>query len=426
VNAPLADNCPDCAITVDSAGLVSLDLGQILLLGGVVVVPMLNKSLIFACCLLLLGSQAALAQLFETRAKQAFLVDAETGTVLFSKNPDQRIPPASLAKLMTMEVVFNALKSGRLSMSDAFYVSEHAWRTGGAVSGTSTMFAEIKSSVPLEALIQGVIVQSANDGCIIIAEGMAGSEENFAKLMTERARKIGLKDSLFVNSTGLPAEGQHVTMRDLVTLSLHLWKEYPELYKYYAQDAFSWNNILQRNRNPLLRMNIGAEGLKTGYTDASGYAIVGAVNRNGRRLFVAMSGLSSENERAEEARKILDWGVRSFEKIEIFQGGETIGRITVFGGDKADLAVQAKGPVAIFRPITNADRLRARIVYQGPVPAPVEEGVRVGTLKVWIGDTLSQETPLYAAESVGKGDLPDRALDAVGELLTGWLRKYRS
>lgn len=386
----------------------------------------LNKSLVFAFCLLFLGSQAALAQLFETRARQAFLIDADTGTVLFSKNPDEQIPPASLAKLMTMEVVFNAIKSGRLSMSDAFYVSEHAWRTGGAVSGTSTMFAEIKSSVPLEALIQGVIVQSANDGCIIIAEGMAGSEENFARLMTERARRIGLTDSVFVNATGLPADGQHVTMRDLVTLATHLWREYPEFYKYYAQESFTWNKILQRNRNPLLRMDIGADGLKTGYTEASGYAIVGSVNRNDRRLFMAMSGLETESERAEEARKMLDWGVRAFERMDIFAEGETIGNVSVFGGSKGELAVRAQGPVAIFRPITNAESLRARIVYQGPIPAPVEEGQRIGTLKVWIGDTLSQETPLYAAESIAVGALPDRALDAVGELLTGWMRRYRS
>lgn len=153
---------------------------------------------------------------------------------------------------------------------------------------------------------------------------------------------------------------------------------------------------------------------------------MGAVNRNGRRLFAAMSGLSSESERAEEARKLLDWGIRAFEKIELFEAGETVGRVSVFGGDRAELAVRADGPIAIFRPITNADRLRARIVYQGPVPAPVEEGMQVGTLKVWIGDTLSQETPLYAAESVKEGGLPDRALDAMGELLIGWLRKYRS
>jgi len=209
---------------------------------------------------------AAQAQLYETRADTAFLIDAETGTILFSKEPDKLIPPASLAKLMTMEVVFHALKTGRLTLDDTFLVSENAWRTGGAMSGGSTMFAELGSSIRLEDLIQGVIVQSANDGCIIIAEGMAGSEENFAQFMTERARQIGLENSTFVNSTGLPADGQRVTARELVQLAQHIWAEYPEYYRYYAQPDFTWNNILQRNRNPLLPMNIGADGMKTGFT----------------------------------------------------------------------------------------------------------------------------------------------------------------
>ncbi|SFQ79188.1 D-alanyl-D-alanine carboxypeptidase (penicillin-binding protein 5/6) [Nitratireductor indicus] len=380
--------------------------------------------LLLIALIFLSGLHGASAQLFETRAKQAFMIDAETGTVLFSKNADDPVPPASLAKLMTAEVAFNAIKSGRLKLDDEFYVSEHAWRTGGAVSGTATMFAAVKSSVPLEALIQAVTVQSANDGCIIIAEGMAGSEENFARVMTERAREIGMRNSVFVNPTGLPAQGQHVTMRDLVTLSSHIAATYPDFYGFYAQEAFTWNKIFQRNRNPLLKMDIGAEGLALGYSKEDGYSIVGAVKREGRRLFVAMNGLASDEERAEEARKMLDWGIRAFEKTEIFAAGETVGRVAVFGGDRPDLAVTARGPVAIFRPITDADRLTARIVYMGPVEAPVEAGARIGTLKVWIGDTLSQETPLYAAENVGMGRLQDRALDAVGELLTGWLRKY--
>lgn len=364
----------------------------------------------------------AQAQLFETRAEQAFMIDAETGTVLYSKDPDKLIPPASLAKLMTMEVVFNALKTGRLSMDDEFLVSEHAWRTGGAPSGTSTMFAALKSSIRLEDLIQGVIVQSANDGCIIIAEGMAGTEENFAQLMTERARRIGLSQSVFRNATGLPAEGQLVTVRELALLAHHLWREYPEYYKYYSQPEFTWNKIRQTNRNPLLKMDIGADGLKTGFTEESGYAIVGSVNRDGRRLFAALSGLSSENTRAEEARRILDWGVRAFEKHEVYAADEVVGEAKLYGGEKGSVALKAKAPVAIFVPITNRERMVARIVYQGPLQAPVEEGMPVGTLKVWIGDTLSQETPLYTAESVGTGSLHSRAVDAIGELLVGWMR----
>lgn len=372
--------------------------------------------------MLLAMSGAVRAQLFETSAGQAFMIDAETGSILFSKDPDKLIPPASLAKLMTMEVVFNAINSGRLSLDDTFYVSENAWRTGGASSGGSTMFAELKSEIRLEDLIKGVIIQSANDGCIIIAEGMAGSEENFARLMTERARALGLERSVFKNSTGLPAEGQYVTVRELAKLALHIWRTYPEFYKFYSHTDFTWNKIFQRNRNPLLRMDIGADGLKTGFTEESGYAIVGSVNRDGKRLFVAMSGLASERVRAEEARKILDWGIRAFEKVELYADGEVVGEAATYGGEKSGVAVAAKGPVSILVPITNRDRLIARIVYDGPVEAPVETGTQIGTLKVWIGDTLSQETPLYAAEDVGKGTLTQRALDAVEELMIGWLR----
>ncbi len=379
-------------------------------------------ALVAAFALVLGAAFAAQAQLFETRAGQAFMIDADTGTVLFSKDPDKLIPPASLAKLMTMEVVFHALKSGRLRMDDTFLVSENAWRTGGAGSGGSTMFAALKSSIRLEDLIQGVIVQSANDGCIIIAEGMAGSEENFAQLMTERARRIGLTKSVFKTATGLPAEGQVVTVRELAQLAVHIWREYPEYYRYYSQPNFTWNKITQSNRNPLLSMDIGADGMKTGFTEESGYAIVGSVSREGKRVFAAMSGMATERERAEEARKLLDWGMRAFQRAELFAEGETVGEAQVYGGAKSGVALKAKGPVAIFVPITNRDRLVARIVYEGPVVAPVEEGVRVGSLKVWIGDTLSQETPLYTAEAVGLGALHERALDAVGELMVGWLR----
>lgn len=380
------------------------------------------KRLVIALLFAVMAVHSASAQLFETRAKEAYMVDAETGTVLFSKDADKQVPPASLAKLMTIELVFHAVKAGRLSLSDQFTVSENAWRKGGAASGGSTMFAKLGSSIPLEDLIRGIVIQSANDGCIIVAEGMAGTEDNFAKLMTERARKIGLLHSTFKNATGLPEDGQLVTMRDLVTLSVHLWREYPDFYKYFAETSFKWNGILQRNRNPLLAMDIGADGLKTGHTEESGYALVGSLARDGRRLFAALSGMSSSNERSEESRKMLEWGLHAFRSTEIFAGGETVGAASVFGGAKSDVSLKAKGPVSILVPLTNRDSLKARIVYQGPILAPVEEGQKVGDLKVWIGDTLSQQTPVYAAETVERGTLKQRALDAVGELMVGWLR----
>ncbi|MBL0934096.1 MAG: D-alanyl-D-alanine carboxypeptidase [Rhizobiaceae bacterium] len=381
----------------------------------------LDAALAALMCVMGLVSSAS-AQLFETRAQQAFMIDADTGTVLFSKDPDALIPPASLAKLMTMEVVFNALKTGRLTLQEEFFVSENAWRTGGAMSGGSTMFAEVRSSISLENLIQGVIVQSANDGCIIIAEGMAGSEENFAQLMTERAREIGMTRSVFKNSTGLPAEGQVVTVRELAMLAHHIWSEYPDYYAYYAQPEFTWNKITQRNRNPLLRMDIGADGMKTGFTEESGYGIVGSVARDDRRLFVALSGMESDAVRAEEARKILDWGMRAFDKYQVFAADEIVGEAKVYGGAKGGVGLRSNGPISLFVPLTNRERLVARIVYDGPVIAPVEEGARVGTLKVWIGDAMSQETPLYAAESVDTGKLHQRALDAIEELAIGWMR----
>ncbi|TPL94950.1 D-alanyl-D-alanine carboxypeptidase family protein [Mesorhizobium sp. B2-3-12] len=377
---------------------------------------------VFFLLSLLLTLSPAQAQLFETKAAQAFMIDADTGTVLFAKDADKPIPPASMAKLMTMEVVFNALKSGRLKLDDTFVVSENAWRKGGAPSGTSTMFAKLKSAIRIEDLIQGVTVQAANDGCIVIAEGMAGSEDNFAGEMTERARQIGLKTSTFVNSTGLPADGQQTSVRELAQLGLHLWREYPDFYRYYGLKDFTWNKISQRNRNPLLTMDIGADGLAVGASETSGFGIVASVSHDGKRVVAAMSGLANDKERAEEARKLLDWGVRSFEKTEIFAKDEVVGEAQVFGGAKSGVTLKAKGPIDIFLPITNRDKLTARIVYTGPVAAPVEEGQPVGALRVWIGDTLSQETPLFAAESIGVGTLPQRAFDAVKELAIGWLR----
>lgn len=362
------------------------------------------------------------AQLFETKAAQAYMIDAETGTVLFSKDPDKLIAPASLAKLMTMEVVFNAIKSGRYTLDDTFAVSEHAWRTGGAASRGSTMFAAVKSQIRIEDLIQGVTVQLANDGCIVLAEGMSGSDENFALQMTDRAREIGLKKSVFKNSTGMPADGQVTTVRELAQLGLHIWRTYPDFYQYYGLPEFTWNKILQRNRNPLITMDIGADGMATGFTDGEGFAIVGSVNRDGRRLFAAMAGMASDRERSEEARKLLDWGMRAFEKTEIFGANEQVGEAQVFGGDKSHVKLVAQGPISIFLPITNRERLSARIVYDGPVSAPVVQGAPIGSLKVWIGDTLSQETPLFAAENIGVGSLHSRAFDAVKELAIGWLR----
>jgi serine-type D-Ala-D-Ala carboxypeptidase (penicillin-binding protein 5/6) len=371
----------------------------------------------------LMPASAEEEALFTTKAKQALMVEDQTGTILFAKSPDMPIEPAALAKLMTMEVVFHELKAGRISPATRYTVSENAWRTGGAPSRSSTMFAKLKSQLAVSDLIQGVIVQSANDGCIILAEGIAGSEAKFAELMNARASEIGLTGSTFVNSTGLPDPKQRVTLTDLVKLARHIRKEYPDHYKIYAQDSFTWNNIFQRNRNPLLRLDIGADGMGTGFTEQSGYGIVGAAEHEGRRYIVALSGLATDRERAEEARRIFEWAYRAFDEVDIFAAGETVGVASVFGGRKSGVALRAHEKVSLLVPAANRDRLKAHIVYKGPLVAPLEADQQVGILRIWIGDALVQETPVYTAEAIARGDLTERSLNAAFELATGWMRR---
>jgi D-alanyl-D-alanine carboxypeptidase (penicillin-binding protein 5/6) len=362
----------------------------------------------------------AVAQVFETRAEHAILVDVETDTVLFQREADARMPPASMAKLMTIAVVFDALKTGKLSLDDEFQVSENAWRTGGASSGGSTMFAKLGSSIKVDDLIHGIIIQSANDGCIVMAEGMAGTEATFAEMMNAEARKLGLTGSHFRNATGLPDPDQYVTARDLARLAKHIIVDFAEYYPIYSQTEFIWNNIRQRNRNPLLEMNIGADGLKTGFTEESGYGLVGSAVRDAQRLILVINGTKSEKERAEEARKLMDWGFRAFERVNFFADGEVIGEANVFGGDRSGVGLVSKGSIDVLLPRGNRDQVRGRVVYQGPVPAPIEAGREIGKLELTVNDQLLREAKVYAATDVGVGSTRQRAVDGLQELLLGW------
>ena len=362
------------------------------------------------------------AQEFITKAKQAIVMDYDSGSVLFQKNADELMPPASMAKLMTMEVVFDALKRGQLTYESKFTISEDAWRRGGSESGGSSMFAKLGSDVRLEDLIRGVIIQSGNDASMAIAEGMAGSEVGFAGLMNERARKIGLSKSKFRNSTGLPHPEQKVTARDLAVLARHLVKTYPEQYKIYAEPAFTWNKIRQRNRNPILGKVDGADGLKTGYTEDSGYGFVGSASRDGRRIIVVLNGMSSIKERAAESVKLLRWSFRAFQAIDLFAANEIVGEATLYGGSRSGVPLKAEGPLRIFVPIGFRDRLKADIVFTGPIRAPVEAGAKIAKLQVLVDGKVSQETPLYAAEDVGVGSVTQRAMDAMKELIVGLFR----
>jgi len=359
---------------------------------------------------------------YQTAAAHAMLIEAESGSVLFEKAADDLIPPASLSKLMTQEVVFNEIKQGRLNPTTEFIVSTNAWRRGGAPSHTSSMFIPIHSKVSVDDLLHGAIIQSANDACIALAEGISGNESTFAELMTKRARELGLAKSTFGNSTGLPDPRQLMTARELAKLARHLIETYPDYYKYYSEREFTWNKIRQFNRNPLLNLNIGADGLKTGFTKEAGYGLVGSAVQNGLRLIVVVNGLRSEKERADEAKKLLEWGFHSFQSGLLFAEGQEIAQAKLYGGVKGHVPLMARKEVRLMVPRGSRDKIIARVVYSGPVRAPVEQGQKIGTLKVWRGASVVLEVPLQAAESVGAGSMPQRALDAASELVLGLFR----
>ncbi|HSR77219.1 MAG TPA: D-alanyl-D-alanine carboxypeptidase family protein [Xanthobacteraceae bacterium] len=359
---------------------------------------------------------------FATAAPYAILIDADSGSVLFDKAADQATPPSSMAKLMTSEVVFHELTESKLKLDDEFQVSEDAWRRGGAPSHTSSMFAPIYSRVRVQDLLTAAIVQSANDACIALAQGIAGNETAFAIKMNARAKEIGLTSSNFTNATGLPDPGLKSTVRDLAKLAQYLIKTYPDFYKYYGEKEFTWNKIRQQNRNPLLAMNIGADGLKTGYTEDGGYGLVGSAERDGLRLIVVINGLKSEKERGEEGRRLLEWGFHGFETKMLFAEGQIVGEARLFGGEQMHVPLVGQDVIALMVPRGNNDRISAKVVYNGPVMAPVARGQPIGKLRVSRGDRVALEAPLIAAESVGRGGMARRALDAVGELVIGLIR----
>jgi len=359
---------------------------------------------------------------YQTAAPNAILIEADSGSVLFEKNADALVPPASLSKMMTAEVVFNEIKQGRRKPDEEFIVSTNAWRTGGAPSRTSSMFIPIHSRASIDDLLHGLIIQSANDAAIVLAEGISGSEDKFAELMTQRARELGMTKSTFGNSNGLPNPRQLMTMRELGKLAQYMIQTYPDYYRYYSEREYTFNKIRQFNRNPLLAMNIGADGLKTGFTKEAGYGLVGSAVQNGLRLIVAVNGLKSEKERADEAKKLLEWGFHNFQLSVLFEQGQVIADAKTFGGNQRSVPLVAQGPVRMMVPRGVREKIIARVVYSGPVHAPVQKGRKIGTLKVWRNDSLALEVPLAAAEDVGTGSIPGRAWDAAGELLYGLFR----
>ena len=363
------------------------------------------------------------AQSYQTTAPFALLMDYESGAVLFEKNADELMTPASTAKLMTAEIVFHEIKEGRLKLDDEFEVSENAWRTGGAPSHGSSMFLALHSKARIEDLIRGVAIQSGNDAAITLAEGVAGTEDNFVGMMNKRAAELGMTHSTFANAWGKSDPRQRVTPREMALLAAHIIADYPELYRYFGEKEFTWNKVRQLNRNPLLSMDLGADGLKTGDVAESGFGLVGSAVQNGQRLIVVVNGLKTAADRAEESRKLLDWGFRSFDARTLFQPGDIVGQAKVYGGSQGEVALVAEKPIKVFAARGSGEKLTAKIVYQGPLVAPVAQGVEVGRLKIWRGQSQVLDVPLKTGEAVAVGTLTQRALDAGLELAGGLLRK---
>jgi len=357
---------------------------------------------------------AAVAATIETAAREAILIDATTGAVLMEKDADMLMPPASMSKIMTAYMVFSRLKEGRLSLDDTLPVSEKAWRMGG-----SKMFVEVGTEIRVEDLLQGVIVQSGNDACIVLAEGLAGSEEAFAQAMTEKAREIGMEDSTFANATGWPDPNHRMTARDLATLALRTIQDFPDHYHFYSEKEFEWSDIRQGNRNPLLYKTVGADGLKTGHTEEAGYGLTASAVQGDRRLILVVTGLDSVRARSEESERLLRWGFREFDNYALFNADEAVDEAPVWLGDASTVPLVAKDDLVLTLPRKARKGMKVSVNYVSPIPAPIEEGEEVAQLVVTPSEGDPVSFPLYAGASVGQKGPFGRIVAAVEFLIFG-------
>lgn len=339
---------------------------------------------------------------YETAARNAILMDFDTGEYLFEKNITEAVPPASMSKLMTVYILMSQIKEGRVKLDDTFSVSENAWRKGGAATGGSTMFLSIGDNVSVENLIKGIVIQSGNDACIVVAENIAGSEEDFAALMNKTAQQLGLKHSSFANSTGLPHPDHKMSMEDLAILSRHIIKEFPDLYHYFSEKEFTYNNIKQGNRNPLLYSMKGADGLKTGHTEEAGFCLDASAVKDGRRLIEVMSGMHSNKERSEEAERLMNWGFREFKNYKLWKKGQVIATAKVWYGKAPTVDLTVAEDVLKTIRADQTEQVKVQALYDEPIKAPIAAGQVLGKLKIEIEGKNPQEIALVAAQEVEK------------------------
>lgn len=356
------------------------------------------------------------AKAIETQAKQAYLIDVATGSVLLEKNSDQPVAPASMSKLMTVYMVFELLKNGDLSLDDKFLVSKKAWRKGG-----SKMFVKVNSQVRVEDLLRGIIVQSGNDACIVFAEGLAGSEEAFADQMTKRARELGLKESTFKNSTGWPHPEHVMSARDIAHLSIRLIRDFPDYYTLFREKNFTYNKINQGNRNPLLYRDSGADGLKTGYTEASGYGLAASALRGERRVVLVVNGLPSVRVRSSDSLRLIDWAFRAFENYSLFDKGATVDQVDVWLGTEATVPLIIERDVKVTLQRRFRRKLTAKIVFTGPIPAPITKGTQIARLVVTAPEFQTLSIPLHAGVEVEQRGMFGRLGAALRYMIWGSL-----
>ena len=383
---------------------------------------MLLKNKLYLTTLFVSGMLASTlrpASAIETSAKNVLVMDYETGQYLYAKDHQKMIPPASMSKLMTIYMIFEKPKDGSLSLDDTFTVSENAWRKGGAASGSSTMFLKIGEKVPVRDLIQGIIIQSGNDACIVAAENLSGSEEDFAADMQKKARQLGLKHSSFANATGWPHPDQLMSVEDLARLARVIISEFPEFYHIFSEHTYTHNNIKQGNRNPLLYSMPYADGLKTGHTEEAGFCLVASAKKDNRRLISVMAGLKSNKERSEEAEKLMSWGFREFSNYTLFKKNQVIAEIPVWLGSENNINLVVDRDVRRTLKKSSVNKVKMTAVYDKPVTAPIKKGDRLGTIKVDIPGQGDFEIPLTADRDVEKLGFFGRIVSNLHYLLFG-------
>jgi len=358
-------------------------------------------------------------QALETPASHVYLIDTTTGAVLLDKNGEQLMAPASMSKLMTLFMVFERLQDGRLSLDDKFYVSENAWRKGGAKTGGSTMFLEPSMRVRVEDLIRGIIVQSGNDACIVIAENLGSNEEAFAAEMTRRARELGMMDSTFKNSTGWPNPDHRVSPRDMAKLASLIVKQFPEFYHYFSEKIFVFNGIKQSNRNPLIYKDMGADGLKTGHTEESGYGLAASAQRKDRRLVLVVNGLASKKMRSMESERLLEWGFREFGNYALFKTGDVVTDANVWLGKQGSVPLVIDQDLTLTLPKKARRDMKVSVSFQGPIPAPITQGQKLADMTISAPGVDAITVPLKAGEAVGQLGLVGRLGAALDYILWG-------